>query len=276
MRNRFTSTFKTFPTLALLAIVLLCGTGMAAPGFVKDGSSPDPMRASTRSFELIPEAGTEVLITHFRAEIAEDGTVTLRGTGTFTFGQPPTAFLYQVDLDRGTYLTQRIDPGQIELSEGDIVGRVVQRSGNLAAPSLKDPGVSSFSTFVGHLIVQTWDPAGAKLTETYNELTWSNSSGYPWQSAGYYCWAANPSKFNTHWFTSSCSPNGPYYRSGSEPVCFDVVGQYYNDDFLLASKRTRAIGFTYLCGGNGYFSYTWDHQANGEAAYLLHGEVVAY
>lgn len=270
---------NTFSTLALLAVALLFGTGMTAPGLVQDGSSPGSTRAPVASFELTPEAGSEVLVPGFRAAIAEDGSVTLHGTGAYTLGEPAVAFRYQVDVDRGTYRTQRIDPDEIELSGGDIVGRMVQRPGNLAAPSLEgfeDPEATSFSTFVGHLMVQTWDPAGAKLTETYNELTWSNSSGYPWQSAGYYCWAANPSQFNTHWFTSSCSPNGPYYRGGSEPVCFDVVGQYYNDDFLDDSKRTRAIGFTYLCGGDGYFSYTWDHQANGEAASFLHGEVVAW
>jgi len=272
---RYRST-HTFPTLVFLGLMVLAGTGMSAPGFDHGGSSPDPATVPARSFELTPEAGSEVLVPGFRAEIAEDGSVTLHGTGEHAFGEPAVAFRYQVDLDRRTYRTQRIDPAEIELSEGDVVGRVVRRSRVAAAPSSVRSAVGASSTFVGHLVVQTWDPANAKLTETYNELKWSNASGYPWLSAGYYCWAANPSIFGTHWFTASCSPNGPYYRSGSEPVCFDVVGQYYNDDFLDNSKRTRAIGFTYLCGGNGYFSYTWDHQANGEAASFLHGEVLAW
>lgn len=273
MRHRFA---QAAPTLALLALAVLFGTASTAPGFFQDGPSPQPTPVSVQALELTPEPDSEVVIEGFRAELGDDGSVTLHGTGTFTFGQPAVAFRYQVNLERGTYRTQRIDPAEIELSEGDIVGRVVRRPRVAAAPSSVRFAVGASSTFVGHLVVQTWDPANAKLTETYNELKWSNASGYPWLSAGYYCWAANPSIFGTHWFTASCSPNGPYYRSGSEPVCFDVVGQYYNDDFLDNSKRTRAIGFTYLCGGNGYFSYTWDHQANGEAASFLHGEVVAW
>ena len=194
--------------------------------------------------------------------ISKDGLVSIKAHGVYESTKPAKAYDFSIDVKQETLTLE-------------------------AAPAIQEPmpehnsiptGESTDATFIGigqaRVRVVGKDPVFIVVNESTDYLYWHrfNNGTVTWIDYTDNCYAANPTPAGTHWFTTSCSGNQPWYVAGNVEAVNDVFSEYINWDFWSNAQSTSMSHFIQIVGQNdGQYRYSWNWNAWGEASALLRG-----
>jgi hypothetical protein len=216
-----------------------------------------------KQIKLKAKKGAEVILPDFTLIVYEDGTRSVGSSISYTTTSPALAFDFEVDPDKGTYKTKRLDSDEKILVSSD------EQAGIQAVPGF----------YVWKVLVEGKDPAFIIVNRTTNRLEWKVNQDGTTVLISYVdeCYARNPTPvFETHWFTTSCRNDVPFYVSGTNFTRLRNVaeGSYINWDWNDRNLSTTANSrITLTAYNDGTFSNDWLYEDAGEDAILLRGTV---
>ena len=263
------------PLLVGMALMLLPLT--AGHSLAKGKQGPDnPNRKVIKKIKLKPRKGTEVILPDFTATVYDDDSVSVSASGTYAVDAPPLTYNFEVDIKAGTYSTIRIDPSQeapeeqgteTETTTGLDLNSV---SGNMRTLAINPGDATAKVRVIGR------DPGWLVVNQTTDILRWRvyANGTVRWLGFTDTCFAANPTRAGTHWFTTSCSGEQPWYPQGNTSVQNNSSGQYINWDFGNNGWSTESRANIVIVGRNDRrFDYNWAFDAWGEYSWNIWGGV---
>lgn len=217
-----------------------------------DKQGPEnPHRRVVRKVQLKPRPGTEVVLPDFTATVYSDDSVSLSSGGSHDAGMPPLAFNFEADIKQGTYKTRREDVNKGDFAEHGEQSRTNDGTMAGSVPALTDALAVNPGDSWGKVRVIGRDPAWIVVNQTTNSLSWRvfPNGTVTWLNFTDKCFAANPSAAGTHWFTTSCSNDSPWFPMGSTTVQNNSDGSYTNWDFGRRDWATSARAYLLKKGG---------------------------
>lgn len=203
-----------------------------------------------------------------------DGSRKVGGKASFPIDGNAYAFQLRIDPDARTYTIARAEPDQSLVREVDA-----QVMGDLAlGPLSGDVGISQVHRVAGVTLLTT-DPApfNEPLARTSVYLHWKE---YPGGLVEYYTrekgtWAANPTRFFTHWYLLAENWNGAAVDNGFNVWSNRFLATYYNTDF--ASDAITLIGHeAQVWGMAGSYDVDFHYTHEGDLAWFLNTYVSQY
>lgn len=228
--------------------------------------------------QLKPESTSEVVLPSLEAIKYSDGSIKIHGTGTKQVNTTAESFKWEVDLNKATYKTTKLDSKK-ELATAPS-GTKSETNPAMSKQS-KTGQLGTQATYTGTVQVSTKDPVNWTTCWTKQSLTWNvySDATVDWSSRSLDYWVGQPTSGDTYWYLNDYYFNGsPYYPSASHgSVVTEATGKYYNYDFWSDSQRTDATHWIQIEGLNtNRYVYDWSATHTGEASYLLRGTVSAY
>ncbi len=176
------------------------------------------------------------------------------------------AYHIKIDKNKGTY---KVEPTDLP-SNFEQMNTTSNQKGTLSTLST--------TTYSGGVETITDDSVGEDLCKTRLSLSWydyGTTISHNYSLMSY--WAANPSIFGTHWYTSSHRLGSPYLYYGNQKLDVDASASYYNYDFLDDDLRTDVSHYIKNTAlNNGTFDYVADWGRSGESWVTLDLDIVVY
>lgn len=137
---------------------------------------------------------------------------------------------------------------------------------------------STMNTYSIGVTVLTVDPVNEPLCETGQMLFWSSDGTYSYfDKRKKFAWAANPTRFNTHWFVEEDEWGELRIIDLGRTVLSSNYASYYNFDFGLPNSRTDVYHKITIEGyRTGDYEIYTTYDASGEASYLLRFKVIEW
>lgn len=129
-----------------------------------------------------------------------------------------------------------------------------------------------------HAQVIEYDPATITVAWTATSLYWTKIVGPGAHECADWSWGQcnpiSPTQAGTNWYNFSPCQITPVTYDQPQPFSAQTIGHYYNWDFPPPSLFTYVDHINLIKRQNHATQFQWSAVESGQAAWLLHGEIV--
>ncbi|TPG70791.1 hypothetical protein EEL31_21645 [Brevibacillus laterosporus] len=183
---------------------------------------------------------------------------------------------YKIEIDPNTKTYKTTELTREEIEKEVLDEEELKELKELSTEPLRISPYERKDYYTGWMKITTEDPVRVAVCATKLTLKWEEDIDGLIEETSHNLkpWAANPTKFDTHWYIDSSGDTPPKANKDNSKITYKGYADYYNDDFGLKDWRTHvnhelkmvALPFS---DGDGGFDYSWDYDASGDSSALL-------
>ncbi|HBZ81293.1 MULTISPECIES: hypothetical protein [Brevibacillus] len=231
-----------------------------------------------KTYHLSPELSSDVILENVELTVDEKNSASsIWIKGKAKAGNGAIGYRLLIDRAKRTYKTEKLSKQELD----DELKRVDEKSQNVSNKDIDslNGGIKALAAnyYTGWFKITTLDPVRVPVNATKLTLKWKEYEDGTLEDTSHSIspWAANPSKFDTHWFVDDYDDSTPDANTDSSEITYTGWADYYNDDFGDDEWRTyvsHSIKMTALqkdVGCAGCFDYSYKTDESGESSSLL-------